>query len=940
MKTALAICFPRLRCRTRSLGRSLASLTGSMLFGSLFALASFWATAYAQVTTNITGDGTLGTNVTQNGNIQAITGGTRKGANLFHSFGEFNVGAGDTAMFQNTPAAPVTNNVLGRVTGGNISSVFGTIDTATHFPGANLFLTNPAGWVFGPNAALNVSGSVNFTTADYLKQSDGVRFTSLPSDQDSQLSVAAIAAFGFLEANPAPITVNGSTLSVTEGHSISLVSGNITIGSGLSEPGGEVRLASVDSPGGEVRLASVDSPGEILNPSFDSAPNINGESFTEMGTIALLEGTTLNVSSDGAGTVLIRGGELVMTKATISADTGDSNGAATAVDIQLTDDLSIEADFNPAITAKTSGSGNAGEIQIASDNMIVDASTAPFLTVIDTVTSGSGQAGNVNIATGDLQVTTDPFGFVQFIDSGTASTGPGGNVTINAESFTIEGGASQISTGDNFNFFELGLFPSGPAGHVIIVADEMNLTTTIFTSSFSNEAGNITLEGGDINLDQSDILAQGLDRGGEILIQADSFIASKSEVSSTTDLGMGPGAGIMVTADVVEMTEGSQFVTSTFGDGDAGAIQVTATDHVSFLGSDPDANQPSGIFSNSFGDFGTMGKAGNISITTPRLEMTDGARINTATASSGLGGGVTIDADSISISGQQDVAPAEIFFGLGNPFASGIITSTLGDTTTCAGPCGDAGGISITTGSLTMENGAQMDSGTSSTGNGGTISVDATENISISGTLDDGTPGGVFSRTIGTDPGSGNGGNISLATEQNFSLNNGAEVSASSTGPGNSGTVTITASSNMQTSNGTVSTSATEALGGDISITAGQNFQLTNDSTVLAESDGPGNSGGVTLTATDGNFQSVDSTVSTSAQQAEGGDITITAGQNVQLVNNTTISAESFGPGDAGDVTVTSGNNIQMVNSAIRTNAAAADGGNIKLTGSEYHSTC
>ena len=231
-----------------------------------------------------------------------------------------------------------------------------------------------------------------------------------------------------------------------------------------------------------------------------------------------------------------------------------------------------------------------------------------------------------------------------------------------------------------------------------------------------------------------------------------------------------------------------------------------------------------------------------------------------------------------------------------------------------------------------MLDGAQMDSGTSSTGRGGTITVDASENISISGTLDDGTPGGVFSRTIGSDPDSGNGGDISLATEQNFSLSNGAAISANSTGPGNSGTVTITADGNVQASNGTVSTSATEALGGDISITAGQNFQLTNDSTVLAESDGPGNSGAVTLTATGGNFQSVDSSVSTSSQQAEGGDIAITAGQNVQLVNNTTLSAESFGLGDAGDVTVTSGNNIQMVNSLITTQAAQASGGNIKLT--------
>ena len=190
-----------------------------------------------------------------------------------------------------------TTNILGRVTGGNISNIFGTIQT-TDFGNANLFLTNPAGWVFGPNAALNVAGSVNFTTADYLKQSDGVQFTAVPSAQDSQLSVAAISAFGFLNASPAPIVVDGSTLSVNEGHSISLVSGDITVGS------------SLNAPGGEIRLASVASPGEVLNPSFDSAPNVNGESFTDMGTVSLLQDAMLDVSSDAAGTVIIRGGQL------------------------------------------------------------------------------------------------------------------------------------------------------------------------------------------------------------------------------------------------------------------------------------------------------------------------------------------------------------------------------------------------------------------------------------------------------------------------------------------------------------------------------------------------------------------------------------------------------------------------------------------------------
>nr|WP_293107396.1 filamentous hemagglutinin N-terminal domain-containing protein [Okeania sp. SIO2F4] len=45
-----------------------------------------------------------------------MEGGTRSGANLFHSFDQFNVNSGQTANFLTTSD---TQNILGRVTGGN-----------------------------------------------------------------------------------------------------------------------------------------------------------------------------------------------------------------------------------------------------------------------------------------------------------------------------------------------------------------------------------------------------------------------------------------------------------------------------------------------------------------------------------------------------------------------------------------------------------------------------------------------------------------------------------------------------------------------------------------------------------------------------------------------------------------------------------------------------
>ncbi|HZO02058.1 MAG TPA: filamentous hemagglutinin N-terminal domain-containing protein, partial [Burkholderiales bacterium] len=176
------------------------------LIGALTASISVVPAGHAQSVTASPSASSLGTVVSpQAGGVFDITGGTRPsgGANLFHSFGNFSPDVGQTARFVNQPSAP-TDNILARVTGGNPSNIFGTINTLD-YPGANLFLMNPAGIVFGPTARLDVAGSFHATTADYIKLSDGVRFGI--DTPGAVLTAAPPAAFGFLSNNPASIEV-------------------------------------------------------------------------------------------------------------------------------------------------------------------------------------------------------------------------------------------------------------------------------------------------------------------------------------------------------------------------------------------------------------------------------------------------------------------------------------------------------------------------------------------------------------------------------------------------------------------------------------------------------------------------------------------------------------------------------------------------------------
>lgn len=170
----------------RSWGWKLAGTSWLAIGG---AIAFSWDCTLAQITP----DGTLGAEnsvVTPlNPLVNRIDGGAIREANLFHSFQEFNVGDGQGIYFAN-PAG--VENILSRVTGNHPSDILGKLGVLGN---ANLFLINPNGIIFGPNASLDVRGSFVTTTANAVRLGDTGLFSASEPATSNLLTVRPSALF-------------------------------------------------------------------------------------------------------------------------------------------------------------------------------------------------------------------------------------------------------------------------------------------------------------------------------------------------------------------------------------------------------------------------------------------------------------------------------------------------------------------------------------------------------------------------------------------------------------------------------------------------------------------------------------------------------------------------------------------------------------------------
>jgi filamentous hemagglutinin family protein len=231
----------------------------------------------------VTSDGTVNTQVTENGNTAEITEGETRGDNLFHSFEDFSVETGNEAFFNN---ADSISNIFSRVTGGNVSDIDGAIRANGS---ANLFLINPSGIMFGENASLNIGGSFLGSSASSILFEDG-EFSATDLDNPPLLTVNAPIGLGFRD-EPGDIvnrsSVNGNGLEVLPGQAIGLIGGDVNFEGGV-----------VFAPGGKVQLGGLAETGTV---SISEQGDLSFSDDVSRGDINLTEASLVAVGSIGDG---------------------------------------------------------------------------------------------------------------------------------------------------------------------------------------------------------------------------------------------------------------------------------------------------------------------------------------------------------------------------------------------------------------------------------------------------------------------------------------------------------------------------------------------------------------------------------------------------------------------------------------------------------------
>jgi filamentous hemagglutinin family protein len=583
--------------------------------------------------------------------VDRVAGGARRGSSLFHSFRSLNIDAGQRVYFNNPTGV---RNILSRVTGNDVSNILGTLGVDGN---ANLFLLNPNGIVFGQDARLDLRGSFLATTADRFVFPNQITFGAVNPEAPPLLNVTVPIGLQY-GRNPGAIA-SQARLAVDSGRSLVLAGGAINLDSSL--------LGVRFPEGGRIELGGVADAGKV---SLTHQDNLFGLRFpSELGRADIsISNSTLAAISSNKGEIAITGrsisiGNGSQIQAGISAGYGFRGSQAGDIRIDASQEVRVNQESLIADTVESATNteptaiGNAGNIYISTGSLLVRDRAR-----LNASTSGRGDAGSVIIHARNLVMfegsESAAFSSAGGISNGQviAANGQGGDVRISTGSLLVRGGAQLIAN----------TFGHGDAGSVVIHARDRVVFEGSGSAAFSSVGG--------------------------------------SSSNGQAFAARGQGGDVRISTGSLLVRDGAQLVASTYGRGDAGSVVIQARDRMVFEGSGSAAFSSVGdssvgeIFSNGREIAAAGGQGGDVQISTGSLLVRDGAALVASTYGRG-------DAGSVVIHARDRV----MFEGRSSAFSSAGGISSNGQPIAASG---QGGNVQISTGSLLVRDGAQLDAST------------------------------------------------------------------------------------------------------------------------------------------------------------------------------------------------------------------------------------
>jgi filamentous hemagglutinin family protein len=779
-----------------------------------------------------------------------ITGGTRVGNNLFHSFEKFTVPNGGEARFNNTADI---QNILSRVTGTSASDIDGWIRANG---AANLFLMNPNGIVFRENARLDIGGSFVGTTANQLKFGELGFFSATNPEAPTSLLTINPSALVFSQRQSAPIQNNANLVFAT-----SLSSDQNIRKAGLRVPdekslvlaGGDINLnkAGLNAAGGRIELGAVGDSGTLgLNVNGNEI-KLNFPNELARGKVSLTTNSIVDVRSGNGGIIAITAREFNIDDRSyliggIDIQSGAVGSQAGNIDLNTTDAITLSNRSIINNSVSSNGVGNAGNININTTNLRLTTGGQ-----IRSDTNALGNGGKVTINARNVSLegrTSDNRASAIFSRVLPNAQGNAGGITINTENLTASGGAGLFSS----------TFSRGNAGDVVINAPdgivkfEGRFTQNDPTGIFSNveqggigSGGNITIKAREVLLvpDANNsggklfAISKGQGNPGNILVEARDRVVIQKQGGIENDLrgdflakdgvstrqggsvtittspngsvsmddtgliiarngGKGNAGNVSISTGTFSATNGSFINAETSGNGNGGLVSINAQKSVTF----DNSSIFNSVTPNSVGD------AGGILIDTAEFSLTNGSDkvgFFTSTNAQGNAGNIIINASRSAKFSDLGTIFATVNPGstgnggytLINTDPDGIVSfSNVGRIIASTGTDGSSGYIKINTGTLSLTDGSFLSVATDGKGDAGNITVNANRLVSLDGVRKDGinSTGSIGSNVIKN--GTGRGGNISINTGK-LTLNNGATLFATAEGKGEGGNVYVNADS-------------------------------------------------------------------------------------------------------------------------------------------------